>query len=136
MTFTDKAPIIRHGQKQPPPRERENTIGVLWVLMWARLGRENRIMKERENTLSITKRENEEINSNLERKRLTVVKSVSLSLLLLSRSGCYFFFFVLVFDSFIEQLLCVVEFILKCEEKWKKVTRHVPIGGYKTRYYT
>ena len=40
MTFADKAPIIKHGQKQPPPRERENIIGVLWVLMWARLGRE------------------------------------------------------------------------------------------------
>ena len=54
-------------------------IGVLWVLMWARLGRENRIMKERENILSITKRKNGEINGYLERKRLMVAKSVSLS---------------------------------------------------------
>jgi hypothetical protein len=102
VTFADKAPIIRHGQKQPPPRERENTIGVLWVLMWARLGRENRIMKERENTLSITRRENGEINGNLERKRLAVAKSVSLSLSLLSRSGCYrFFFFSFFFFGFL-----------------------------------
>ncbi len=28
MTFADKASIKRHGQKQPPLRERENTIGV------------------------------------------------------------------------------------------------------------
>jgi hypothetical protein len=81
-------------------------------------------MKERENTLSIPRRENGEINGNLERKRLEVAKSVSLFLLLLSRSSCYrffFFCFFFFFNSFIEQLLCVVEFILKCEEKWKKV---------------